>query len=59
VVYRERSGREEREGGKLTSLCREDILIVDQVLDGRHHVVDVGRCGEHDLFAALVCPDVV
>jgi hypothetical protein len=46
-------------GSARTTLCREDQLVIQQLLNPRHHVVDVSRCwqGHHSLV--LVRPSEV
>lgn len=43
----------------LTRLCGEDVLVIEQVLDPGHDVINICRCGKVNTFAILVDPSVV
>ena len=43
----------------LTRLCREDVLVINEVLNRGHNIVDVGWCWEIGLFSTRVRPEVV
>lgn len=43
----------------LTRFGREDVLVVEEVLDPGHDVINIRRCGEVDALSILVDPGVV
>lgn len=47
------------DGSSPTRFCREDVLIVEQVLDPGHDVINIGRCGEVDALSILIDPSVI
>lgn len=43
----------------LTRFCGEDVLVVEQVLDPGHDVINIGGCSEVDTLSILVYPCVI
>jgi len=50
-----REGRMER----VVRFCRENVLVINEVLNRGHNIVDVGWCWEIDLFSTRVGPEEI